>query len=144
MHGITSDTDLYELADQVHIKLNSITFKNELPYIPHVGSYIINMADSTDGSGGTHWVCVKLEDGVALYFDPFGVGPPKPVYDFMMKWVHNDTKKMVINQRDVQNISSNYCGQWSIACLAALEYTPGTMQQRLNEFLSSFRDYNSP
>ena len=142
MRGVTSDDDLHAMAAKLNIMLNGVYFKNELPRIPHEGNYIINMASSDDGSGGTHWTCVRLEDNGALYFDPFGIPEPRAVNDFMMKWVHNDTKKIIRNQRDVQNISSNWCGQWCIACLSTLEFAPGSLQQRLNDFLESFRDYS--
>ena len=93
--GITSDIDLYNLANKIKIKLNGIYFKNELPS-PHLGNYIINLASSNDNSGGTHWVHCELrnENNIrkAVYFDPFGLPEATLVTKFLLKWITKATR----------------------------------------------------
>ena len=51
--------------------------RNELRNPRKNESLIINL-DSNKGSG-THWVAVKKRGDKILYFDPFGIQPPKEV-----------------------------------------------------------------
>ena len=106
MAGITSDIDINELATNLGIRLNFIGFKNELPQIPHKGNYIINLASSDDGTGGTHWTALHLDNKGAIYFDPFGMPEPIAVSKFMMKWVKNNSNKIIRNTTDIQNNTS--------------------------------------
>ena len=50
-YGLTSDTQLKDLATKLNIKLNYVGFINNLENIKEDGSYIINLGDNT----GTHW-----------------------------------------------------------------------------------------
>lgn len=143
MHGTTSDYDLIRLAHDVRVPLQWIGFKNELKHCtPRKGNFIINLASSNDGSGGTHWTCIRLEKGNAMYFDPFGIPPPTEVLNWIYKYIGHNHSKLIINTCDIQNINSNWCGQYCLSCLIAMESSPGTMKQRLNRFVSSYRIYN--
>lgn len=142
--GITSDEDLKLLAKKINIKLNGIFFKNELPQIPHQGNYIINLSSSNDGSGGTHWCYLFLtkdNDYKALYFDPFGMPEPSLVTKFIMKWVNNKHNNIIRNNIDIQNLSSNYCGQYCLLAAKAINFNPGTLEQRLHNFIYEYRKY---
>ena len=142
MAGITSDIDLEELANRMGLKLNYIGFKNELPQVPHKGSYIINLASSDDGTGGTHWVALRLDKYGAIYFDPFGMPEPIAVNKFIMKWVKNNENKVIRNTTDIQSITSNWCGQYSVAALATFDQKKNqSLSKRLNNFISEFRHY---
>lgn len=144
MHGITSDADLNRLADGLNLKLNGIFLKDELPNIPWSGNYIVNLASSTD-EAGTHWcgLCLYKENEKkkAIYFDPFGVVEPKEVTKFINKWTKG--KNIIRSDYQVQQINSNYCGQYVVSCLAALQYFSGKKKkEKLEGFLNSFRNYN--
>jgi len=114
----TTGDQLARLASRYHIPLNSICNKDILDRtIPRKGAYIINMQDSTEGSG-THWVALWLdkENGskVACYFDSFGIDPPLDVIAFMRRYVHRGGLTYV-SQKHIQNINSGYCGQYCIS-----------------------------
>jgi len=140
MLGTTSDSDLWHLADRINLPLQWIGFKNELP-THALGNYIVNLASSTDGTGGTHWCAIRLEKGQALYFDPFGIAPPKDVLKWLFRWVGPNHKKIIINQTDIQNLISNWCGQYCILCLERVENGSGSLRERLHSFFSTFRSY---
>lgn len=144
MAGITSDADLWELAHKIRLPIRWIGFKNETP-TPVAGNYIINLASSTDGTGGTHWCAARLEGRgrtrKALYFDPFGMPPPRVVLKWLNQWIGSDHNKLVINLNTIQNLNSNWCGQYCIGCLEAMESCPGPLAKRLHHFISTFRTY---
>lgn len=140
MLGVTSDSDLANIAHRINLPLQWIGFKDELP-IHAPGNYIINLASSNDGTGGTHWCAVRLDKDQALYFDPFGIPPPKKVLKWLFRWVRSNHKKIIINRTEIQNLKSNWCGQYCIACLEAMESYPGTLSNRLHHFVSMFRAY---
>lgn len=143
--GITSNLDLENLAKEVNIKINCF-FKNELPIIPYEGNYIINLASSNDESGGSHWVSCKLtkEHGInkALYFDSFGLPEPILVNKFILKWVKNKHNNIIRNINQIQNINSNYCGEYSILFLKEINSKTINLKQQLYNFISQFRNYN--
>jgi hypothetical protein len=143
MHGTTSDLDLIRLAHDIRLPLHWIGYKDELKNeIPRNGNYIINLADSDDGTNGTHWTCVRLERGKAMYFDPFGCPPPTSVLDWVYRYIGPDHSKLVINTKDIQQINSNWCGQYCVACLVTMESHTGTIKKRLNDYISSYRIYH--
>src|SRR6266516_1006386 len=41
---------------------------------------ILNHDDSS--SGGTHWTCLFIKRGIAIYFDSYGFDPPLEVVDY--------------------------------------------------------------
>ena len=57
----TSNFDLEDLAQKYNLPLVGIFSKDELSKQIQVGSYIINLQDSTEGSG-SHWVLIKIFD----------------------------------------------------------------------------------
>ena len=140
--GITSDDDLKKIAKDINLRLNGIFFKDELPLIPHEGTYIVNLASSTDKSGGTHWCCFGLnKNKQAIYFDPFGMPEPVEVTKFMMKWVNNKHNHIIRNNKDIQLLTSNYCGQYCLDFLSYIQKNKGDLKQRLYNFLSQFKNY---
>ena len=143
MHGTTSDLDLIKLAHDVRVPIQWIGFKNELMHeIPRDGNYIINLANSDDGSGGSHWTCVRLEKRQAMYFDAFGVSAPTCVLDWIYKYIGPNHSKLITNTSDIQQLNSNWCGQYCVACLVAMESHPGSLKKRLQNFVSTFRIYH--
>jgi hypothetical protein len=107
----TSNFDLEELAKKYKLPLITVCSKDELPKKIQVGSYIINLQDSTEGNG-THWVLAKIFDRKnALYFDSFGQPLPLEVLDFLKHY-----KPVPYSNRHIQNIDSSRCGLYCIAC----------------------------
>ena len=62
---------------------------------------IINL----DTGRGTHWVAVKKHNRVVLYFDPFGIQPPKEI----LKYYKNLTVYYETGQ--VQRLTESNCGR---------------------------------
>jgi hypothetical protein len=140
--GITSDVDLQNLANKINVRLNGLYFKDELPQIPQEGHYIINLASSTDNSGGTHWCCFHLaKNHKAIYFDPFGQPEPVDVSNFMMKWVRNKHNNIIRNNKVIQQLSSNFCGQYCLYFLKSIQKNKGTLKQKLHNFINQFNIY---
>ena len=71
-----TNVDLENMADKLGLPIVGVFSKDELigdDKAPRqIGSYYINMQDSTEGNG-THWIFAKIfESGHGLYFDSFG------------------------------------------------------------------------
>lgn len=79
---------------------------------------IVNFDKST--GVGSHWVLVLMYDPeYAIYFDSYGLDPPKPILEFMRGYLNDGfTKKMVMNSREIQNIKQEWCG-W--ACMKLVQ-----------------------
>jgi len=77
--------------------------RNELRNPRKNESLIINL-DSAPGPG-THWVAVKKRANRILYFDPFGMPPPKEVIKYYKPLtVYYSTRK-------VQKLNAINCGE---------------------------------
>ena len=121
--------------------LNAVLYKDQFAELPAAdlqkGGYIINMANSNQQ--GTHWVAVAVDDpgknDAVIYFDSFGISPPVEV----RKALKRVFKKVFVNDTQIQNINSGWCG---IYCLYFLWFIQngkkGSMPQRLSSFLSLF------
>ena len=93
-----SNFDIERICRKLELPIVGIFSKDELiNQKRRIGSYYINMENSTDGDG-THWVLAKIYDDDlrdedndekdihkvgALYFDPFGLDMPKEVRRFL-------------------------------------------------------------
>ena len=92
--------DIEKVCEKLDLPIIGVFMKDDLPKQRKVGSYIINM-DNSDGEG-THWVFAKIFSDTdrfddsssddekigyrycgALYFDPFGIGMPEEISDFL-------------------------------------------------------------
>jgi hypothetical protein len=137
-----SNFDIKRLANKLRLPIVGVYSKDELPNIERkIGSYYINMQDSDKG-GGTHWVYARIysdddkveesesEDDVsiassvsdydkvkALYFDSFGVGMPKEVFNFLKPY-----KPIASNDIQIQSVNSSQCGWYCLACDYYLTY----------------------
>ena len=65
--------------------------------------YIINLDDET--GPGTHWVLMYNIQNPPIYFDSFGVWPPRELYQI---------KNLLFNEYRVQKLDSNLCGLYVI------------------------------
>jgi hypothetical protein len=145
-----SNFDIEKLCDKLDLPLIGIYQKDLLEDAPvTIGSYYINQQNSTDGNG-SHWTLIKIycdeeRDGEyngmrvakALYFDPFGLNMSKEVEEFLAPF-----KPIPYNNKQIQNVRSDSCGWYCIACDYILEHkmNDGTYLEDYEKFLAHFKD----
>ena len=131
----TSNIDLEDMAGRLKLNLVGVYSKDELPDKIQVGSYIINLQDSTEGNG-THWTLIMVFDRKnALYFDAFGQIFPKEVGTFLKNY-----KPIPYSNRIIQDVDSNRCGLYCIACMHYMSrIRRKEMLEQYDDFLNLFR-----
>jgi len=110
-----SNFEIIDICNKLKIKnfkgvfmrdaLNELkTSKNE--------SLVLNHDDSS--SGGTHWTCLFIKNGVAFYFDSFGLNPPLEIIDYCkgLERYYSTFK--------IQEYNEVICGHYSIFVLHKL------------------------
>lgn len=103
----TSDQQLKQLAEIIGIHILQIKTKDSFIGKAKNGFYICNLDDNT--GPGTHWVTFLISDKHAVYFDPFGLSPPKEVVTFISK------KRLILyNSDQIQHIQSEACGYYNL------------------------------
>jgi hypothetical protein len=107
----TSDKELNEYADILNININQITTKDNFKGMVKNGFYIANL-DNVYGPG-THWTCFYCVNKIVVYFDSFGLSPPKDIVKFCKG------KTIIYNTDQIQHIDSQACGYY---CLAFIVY----------------------
>jgi hypothetical protein len=127
-----SDVQLKELSVKMNYPLEAVCFKDELPSkLKYNVGYIINMESELDNEGkpndGSHWCAFQIQkanDDVPrpIYFDPFGVAPPKAVCSAVEKFCG---KKLPYTTSDVQSLMASCCGYYSSAFLYFINAYPG-------------------
>lgn len=138
--SLTTDEELFKLANKYSISLNAVVFKDQLYDMDFVnGGYIINMADSN--SMGTHWVAFWIDDArkndAVAYFDSFGVQPPLEVRNALKKIA----LKILVNDKQIQNINSGWCGVYNLYFLWFMQnHKKMGLEKRFETFLSLFSD----
>ena len=130
----TSNFDLEELAQKYKLPLVGVYSKDELPKKIQVGSYYVNLQDSTEG-GGSHWCLIKIFDRKnALWFDSFGQALPLEVLDFLKHY-----KPVPYSNRHIQNIDSSRCGLYVVACDRYMnKVMRKNMVEQFDDFLNLF------
>ena len=129
-----SNFDLEDLAKKYKLPLVGVYSKDELPKKLQVGSYYVNMQDSTEG-GGSHWCLIKIFDRKnALYFDSFGQPLPLQVLDFLKHY-----KPVPYSNREIQDIDSSRCGLYVVACDRYMNTVKRRqMLEQFDDFLNLF------
>lgn len=121
-YGITSDEQLYKIADDLNIKLNWIGYEHHLKNQPlKDGGYILNIGDDN----GTHWVCFYKEGDSIFYFDSFMV-PPN---DELLEWGGGLDIKWN-NIEEFQQLTEEMCGLWCLVALYYLQNKKGPLEER--------------
>jgi hypothetical protein len=130
-----SNFDIERICKKLDLPLVGVFSKDTLPTERKIGSYYINLQNHNEGEG-THWVMAKIycdderkkEETIAvingkrvyrcgaIYFDPFGLDMPKEVEKFLTPF-----KPIPFSNKHIQNIRSEVCGWYCIACDYALE-----------------------
>lgn len=142
--SLTTNDQLTNMAKKFKIPLNAVVSKDHLyDMLPEPGGYIINMEDSTDGSG-SHWVAMWFQPlktksknqkkEVPLYFDSFGIDPPMAIIDFMKKW----SDKCIFSAKEIQNINSGFCGQYCLYFLHQMSKNGGKVDKKYKNFVDHF------
>ena len=147
-----TDTQLKELAKKMGFNLESVCFKDELPYkVKSNTSYIINLENEFDEDGepnsGTHWCCFqvnKYPNGKVepIYFDPYGMPPP----EIVKKTVERSFgQKLPFCEKDIQSLMNNACGWYCCAFLHfinASQFRSQDLYMDVGAFLDMFDDLN--
>lgn len=119
------------------IGLDYIGYKDRLSDTPlRQGNYVLNMADSLDGTGGTHWVGMMIENNHVVYFDPFGLSPVEVVKQFVRA-----LPPPVFNTEQLQNENSSICGWYVLFFLFymnKMKTKEPNMETRFKNFLGLF------
>lgn len=112
-HGQT-DQDLRDVAKSYNIELNDVNFI-DIVFSKDLeeGNYIINLAASKDGSGGTHWCAFVFKNNKLFYFDAFGYKPP----EIIISYCRHKSINIYFNMNQIQNLKEEYCGIYCIAYL---------------------------
>lgn len=116
----TSTIDLEKYAQRLFIQ-NEFLGVYSIDTLPKTSgpfkdtSLIINT--DTSNLPGTHWVAILTRDNEAYYFDPFGYPPPLKIASWLNKYFSNWSH----NQRQIQSITSNYCGYFCLYFLYAAQ-----------------------
>lgn len=135
----TSNIDLEKMAKLNKIKLNGIFSKDMIPLNVNSGGYIINLQDSYRGNG-THWVALFVEDDKkqkhnAVYFDSFGV-----IFPTAISRIQNIKKPIPYLNTEIQNIRSNWCGQYCILFLWYMQNAKTPILKRYGDFINMFSE----
>jgi hypothetical protein len=123
--------ELEKMAKQLHLPLVGVFSKDKVPGL-QVGSYYINMQDADEGEG-THWVLLKIFDNKhALYFDSFGMPPPKDI-------IEKAKTSIPYSNRHIQDIGSQACGYYVLACDKYMSSVRRkSMRDQFDDFLNMF------
>jgi len=144
-----SDTEIIDLAKRMEIPLVFCGFKDELleGKLKYNCGYIINMEDEFDEDGernsGSHYTCFqvnKYPNGrtQGLYFDSFGMPPPKVVEEFV-------GGKLPYATKDIQSLMNSACGWYCLAFLHFInssESRSGDLYTDAGQFTDLFDDLN--
>lgn len=128
-----SNIDLDNMATDNDFDLVGIFSKDQLPSKPTNGNYIINLEDADDGNG-THWTAFTIiENKYVCYFDSFGFMPPKQVLKYLYSY-----KPYGYNNRQIQDVKSDYCGYYCIAFLKTMKMPTEHPYEHFDNFLNVF------
>ena len=147
-----TDIQIEDLSHRMDVPLAGVFFKDELPKKLETNkTYIINLDDSTDDSGGfnegTHWTMFQVNkypnDSIhPIYFDPYGAPPPENIKKLVKQ---NFNKAIPHTTKDIQSLMNNACGFY---CLAMSHYINAYPKRTKDlyadvaDFLDYFDDLN--
>lgn len=139
---MTTNIELLNKARIKGLKNLSIVCKDELTQIklrPNL-CVIINLADSNDESGGTHWTALFISPEMKpFYMDSFGVEMPQEVNTFLNPL----RSKIGYSQIKIQNLHSVLCGLFSLTFLIYMtrKHRPqDSYFETFKQFLMEFND----
>ena len=137
---MTSNFELLEFAQKKHLGKISILCKDELTKVklrPNL-NFIINMADSNEGSG-THWTALFISHNLQpFYFDSYGAVPPKEI----IKYLKQLKRKIAYSQFAIQDLKSDRCGIFSLAFLLYMNKKHKINETHLNTFEKYLKQFH--
>ena len=145
-----SNFDIEKLCAKLDLPLVGIYQKDQLSKVPkQIGSYYVNQQSSSEGDG-THWCLFKIycdeerddeyppiRTAKAIYFDPFGLNMSEEVEEYL-----GGFKPIPYNNKQIQNVRSESCGWYCVACDYILEHKKhsDSYLDDFELFLQHFRD----
>jgi hypothetical protein len=106
----------FDIMDIIHSQgvddFQGVFMKYQLPDKLERGSYVINLASSTDRNGGTHWVCLYYTPNFSNYYDSYGFIAPLEVQKKITPYMYNDL--------EIQDKDSTACGFYCVAFMLYL------------------------
>lgn len=133
MLDITSDNDLKRLLHMLDINVNQIQTKDNFKGKVKNGFYICNLDKKT--GQGTHWTAFYCHNKYIVYFDSFGLAPPRNIINFCNKTM------ITYSTDEIQDINSNACGYYCIAFIKYFHDIPKSKlksQKLLGFYLNNF------
>jgi len=92
------------------VRFRGVYSKDSLPAVRRPEECgIVNLQDSK--GPGTHWVAYYARESCTLYFDSFGLPPPKEVKAYL------GGQRIIVNQRRIQKSEEVVCGQYCLFVL---------------------------
>ena len=70
-----------------------------------------------DSPDGTHWVACYIKKSKAYVFNPLGLPPDEPVWQYL---VNKQGCDVVYNSNQIQSDTSETCGHWSMWFLSQI------------------------
>jgi len=137
--GGTDNFQLIKYAEKLKIPLVKACYKDQLQFVkPKQGFYLINMNDSTSGTG-THWIGAWLHTEnnklYLVYFDAAGAPYPQAVEQFAGRC---GAYEIIYSTVQIQQSNQNYCGQYVLTWMYTMHTEKGSIEARYNKFLSTF------
>jgi hypothetical protein len=110
MNNITSNMDLKTYL--MFLGVNNVLIRSkdnfENTYAKN-GNYIVNLADANED--GTHWTALYIKGDMSIYFDSYGLAPPKHIQEFTRN------KTLLYNTDHIQSFNSTACGYYCVLFL---------------------------
>lgn len=134
-YGLTSDSQLKEIAKKLKINLKYIGFAEDFKYLGN-GSYIINLGNNS--IGGTHWCALFIEGDTGFYFDSY-YAPPE---DILINKLIGHIKNLIYNDYfQFQGINEQLCGIYCIVFLYHMTHSKKkNLIDRFKELCKSYVD----
>lgn len=107
----TTNVDLIQLCAALHVSLNGVLMRDELPSSWMQGGYIFNL-DSSRGLG-SHWVCLLVGQHDVFYHDSYGF----PMPDNMLRSLKKTMKTIYWSSTRKQQVDSLICGYYCLLFL---------------------------
>jgi len=122
---------LIEICNNLHIPLQGVFMKDNLPSYCEIGNYIINLQSSKDGNG-THWTVLLVRVEGMFFMDSFGAAPSVEIVSFCKKRKGH----LGFNNQIIQDLKSSNCGWY---CIALLHFMKGKkLYKPINSFINQF------
>lgn len=130
----TSASMLRKACRVYGIPLNGIRSIYDMPSNMKSGAYIFLIAPDRHSDG--HWVSLFRKGRRAIYFDPYGVGPPSAVVGF----ANRSNCQLLFSTDEIQDLRTEHCGSFVIQWLRHMSIPEVSLleahTQAMSEYLS--------